>query len=71
MLTESQYSALSRESRVSGVSRSEIVRRALDEAFGIEEPTRVRGIELKLGLWRDPDAAAVGRRLRRFWRRKR
>lgn len=71
MLTEQQYASLKRESRVSGVSRSEIVRRALEEAFGLEEPARVRGVELKLGLWRDPDAAAVGRRLRRRFRLRR
>jgi hypothetical protein len=72
MLTQAQFDALARESRASGVSKSKIVRRALEDALGVEDPMRVRGVELKLGIWRDPDGAAVGRRLARLrFRRKR
>ena len=43
---------------------AELVRRAVDRTFRpISRPT-VRGFELSLGLWREPDAAVIARRVR-------
>ncbi len=64
-LTERQYEFLSFEAYVSGLTRGELVRRALEHTYPLRERPRVGGIELNVGLFRDPDAAIVGRRLRR------
>lgn len=71
MLTQAQYDALKREAGISSISMGEYVRRALNAVLGIEEPRRVRGVEVKLAVWREPDAAVVGKRLRRTKKRRR
>jgi hypothetical protein len=63
MLDEDQYAYLVGESKRTGLSRSELVRRALDETFRPEARKRVRGFDLGFGIWRSPDAAVAGRRI--------
>lgn len=64
MLSEKQRSFLLNESARSGLSMSELVRRALDATYRIETRRHVRGVEVNVGLWRLLDAAVTGRRLR-------
>lgn len=61
-LEDSQYAVLTAESARSSVSVAELIRRAIDGAFGLDESRRTGGLELSLGVWRRPDAAVVGRR---------
>ena len=63
MLDEDQYAYLVAEASRTGLSRSELVRRALDETFRPEARKRVRGFDLGFGVWRSPDAAVAGRRV--------
>ncbi len=62
MLDEEHFVFLARESMRTGLSRSELVRRALDETFRPEARKRLRGFDVSFGLWRHPDAALAGRR---------
>ena len=48
---------------------AELVRRAIDIVFQPEKRPRVRGFQLDVGLWRDPDAATVARRVKPGYRR--
>jgi hypothetical protein len=64
MLTADQLDALRHEARRSGLSMGELVRRAVDKVYRPESRRRFRGFELSTALWRDPDAAVVGRRVR-------
>ena len=64
-LREEQHDFLSRESARSGLSLAELVRRALDTAYDLRPRARVKGYELSVAVWREPDAAIVGRELRR------
>jgi hypothetical protein len=63
MLEPEQAAFLIAESVRTGLSRSELVRRALDETFRPEARFRVRGFDLGFGIWRSPDAAIAGRRV--------
>ena len=63
-LTDRQHAFLVDESRRTGLSLAELVRRALDSAYRPYSRPTVKGFELSLGLWREPDAAVVGRRVR-------
>lgn len=63
-LEPEQHDFLRSESARTGLSMSELVRRSLDYAYRPESRQRVRGFELAVGLWKRPDAATVGRRLR-------
>ena len=63
LLEEEQYDYLVGESLRTGLSRSELIRRALDETFRPEARRRVRGFDLGFGIWRAPDAAVAGRRV--------
>ena len=63
MLEPEQYDYLLGESARTGLSRSELIRRALDETYRPEARIRVRGFDLGIGVWRAPDAAVVGRRI--------
>jgi hypothetical protein len=60
-LPDRQYELLRSESLRSSLSMAELVRRAIDSAYRPRARPVVRGIELSLGLWRQPDAAVVGR----------
>jgi len=62
MLEEEQFAYLAAESARTGLSRSELVRRAIDAAFRPEARRRLRGFDVTLGVWREPDAALSGRR---------
>jgi hypothetical protein len=63
MLEPEQYAYLIGESLRTGLSRSELIRRAIDETFRPEARVRVRGFDLGFGVWRSPDAAVAGRRI--------
>jgi hypothetical protein len=63
MLNPEQYDYLISESLRTGLSRSELIRRAIDETFRPEARIRVRGFDLGIGVWRSPDAAVAGRRI--------
>ena len=61
-LTERQYAFLFSERERTGLSVAELLRRAVDETYRLEERPRVRGFDVAVGVWRRPDAAVVGRR---------
>lgn len=63
LLEPEQYEYLVGEAARTGLSRSELVRRALDETFRPEARFRVGGFDIGFGVWRAPDAAIAGRRL--------
>jgi hypothetical protein len=63
MLEPEQYEYLIGESLRTGLSRSELIRRALDETYRPEARFRVGGFDIGFGLWRAPDAAITGRRV--------
>jgi Ribbon-helix-helix domain len=63
MLESEQYAYLIHESLRTGLSRSELVRRAVDATFRPEARWRVRGFDVGFGVWRDPDASVAGRRV--------
>jgi len=62
--TDHQHAFLVEESNRSGLPMAELVRRAVDRTFRPFRRPTVRGFELSLGLWREPDAAVVGRRVK-------
>jgi len=62
MLTDEQYAFLKQESHRTGLSAGELVRRALDASYQLDQRRRVRGFDVSLGVWRSPDAAVAGRR---------
>ena len=61
LVTYRQYRLLREEAERSGVSMCELIRRAIDTTFRPKERRTVKGYEVRIGLWRDPDAAMVGR----------
>jgi hypothetical protein len=63
MLEPEQHAFLASEASRTGLSRSELVRRAIDGAYRPEARRRVKGFDVGLGIWRAPDAAIVGRRV--------
>ena len=63
LLEAEQYEYLLGESLRTGLSRSELIRRALDETYRPEARFRVGGFDIGFGLWRAPDAAIAGRRV--------
>ncbi|MDQ5820789.1 MAG: hypothetical protein M3540_05045 [Actinomycetota bacterium] len=63
-LTDRQHAFLRDEANRTGLSMAELVRRAIDSSYRPFSRPRVGGIELSLGVWRAPDAAVVGRRVR-------
>ena len=68
-LTDEQHALLVHESACSGLPMAELVRRALDLVYPPTKRRRLRGYELRVGLWREPDPAVVARRVRPGWRR--
>jgi hypothetical protein len=65
VLTDRQHAFLFEEKQRTGLSLAELVRRAIDETYRAASRQRVPGVELSLGLWRRPDAGAIGRRVER------
>jgi len=61
-LTDRQHAFLLAESARTGLSLAELVRRAVDETYRTQQRRRVRGFDIGLGIWREPDAALAGRR---------
>jgi hypothetical protein len=62
LLESDQYEYLLGEAARTGLSRSELIRRALDETYRPESRLRLGGFDIGFGLWRAPDAAIAGRR---------
>lgn len=63
-LTDRQHAFLHDEASRTGLSLAELIRRAVDSTYRPYERPTVAGFELNLGLWRRPDAAVAGRRLK-------
>ncbi len=61
-LTDEQHEFLRVESHLTGLPMAELVRRALDVAYPAGERPRIRGWDVRVGVWRRPDAAVIGRR---------
>ena len=62
MLSYRQHAFLSDESARTGLSMAELVRRAIDATYRPYSRPRIAGYEFSIGLWKQPDAATVGRR---------
>jgi hypothetical protein len=65
-VTDEQRAFLLNESARSGLSMAELIRRALDATYPLDQRQQVGGFELNVGLWRRLDAAVTGRRLRKI-----
>jgi hypothetical protein len=61
-LTDRQHGFLRDESDRTGLSLAELVRRAVDRTYRPHSRPKVGGFELSVGVWRERDAAGVGRR---------
>jgi hypothetical protein len=61
-LTDRQYDVLNGEANRTGLSMAELVRRLVDRAWTPGRRPKVNGFEVSVGLWKQPDAAVVGRR---------
>jgi hypothetical protein len=62
LVTETQREVLVAEADRTGLSVTELVRRAIDRVYRPDARPRAAGFELSVGVWRRPDAAVVGRR---------
>jgi hypothetical protein len=63
-LDDQQHELLKAEAAVAGLSIAELVRRAIDRVYRPWIRPTVRGYEVNFGVWRRPDAAVMGRRVR-------
>lgn len=63
-LTFRQWSLLREEADRTGLSVSELIRRAIDTVYRPHEPRKLKGYEFTIALWRQLDAALVGRRVK-------
>jgi hypothetical protein len=61
LVTPRQHAFLRDEARRSGLPMNELVRRAIDSGLRPKAAFHVFGYELRLGLFRRPDAATIGR----------
>jgi hypothetical protein len=61
LITPRQHAFLRDEARRSGLPMNELVRRAIDTGLRPNAAFHVLGYEVRLGLFRRPDAATVGR----------
>ena len=57
-----QLAFLRSESSVTGLPMAELVRRAIDHTYALDDRRRVHGWQASVGWWRHPDAAVAGRR---------
>jgi hypothetical protein len=69
-LKDRQHEFLLGESWRTGLSMAELIRRAVDNEYRPGTRRRVRGFAVSAGIWKDDDAALVGRRPR-WWRKPR
>ena len=60
--TDRRHSFSRQEAERTGLPLAELVRRAVDHAYRPGTRTTVEGYEVRLALWRAPDAAVAGRR---------
>ena len=65
-LEDGQHDLLKAEAAVAGVSMAELIRRAIDHTYRPWVRPKVKGYELNVALWRQPDAAVIGRRVRPY-----
>jgi hypothetical protein len=63
-LEDRQHELLKAEAALAGVSMAELIRRAIDRVYRPWVRPTVRGYEINVGVWRRPDAAVIGRRIR-------
>jgi hypothetical protein len=63
-LTDRQHALLVDESYRTGLPMAELVRRAIDRVYRPHSRPSVSGVELSVGVWRRPDAAVAGRRVK-------
>lgn len=70
-VTDRQHALLREESARTGLPVSELIRRAIDGTYRPGAAVRVGGFEVNVGVFRDPDAAATGRRRPRAKRARR
>jgi hypothetical protein len=61
-LTDRQHAFLLDESWRTGLPMAELVRRAVDNEYRPGWRRRVRGYAISGGIWKDADAALIGRR---------
>ena len=64
LLTDRQHATLHDEAARTGLPLGELLRRAVDHTYREQHRPTVRGFEVSLGLWRRPDAAVAGRRVK-------
>ena len=62
MISDRQYECLAWEADRTGLPMAELARRAIDRVYRPGVRPKTAGIELSVGLWRRPDAAAAARR---------
>jgi hypothetical protein len=63
-LSDRQHAFLRNEAYRTGLSMAELTRRAIDATYRPYDRPRVGGFELSVGVWRRPDAALAGRRVK-------
>jgi hypothetical protein len=63
-LTDRQHAFLRNEAQRTGLSLAELMRRAIDATYLPYDRPRIGGFEISLGMWRRPDAALAGRRVK-------
>ena len=63
-LTDRQHAFLKDEAVRTGLSMAELIRRSVDSTYRPFSRPTIGGFELSVGMWRQPDAAVVGRRVR-------
>jgi hypothetical protein len=64
LLTDRQHAKLHDESLRTGLPLGELLRRAVDHTYRDRTRPTVGGFEISFGMWRRPDAAVAGRRVR-------
>ena len=62
-LKDRQHRLLLEESVRTGLPMAELVRRAIDSVYRSESRPKIAGFSISAGMWRDADAALVGRRV--------
>ena len=60
-LPDRQYQLLRYEAFRSGLPIAELVRRAIARTYEPQRRPTIRGVEVGLSVWRQPDVAVVGR----------